>query len=83
MSRTSLDRYPAAHVPSADPASGNKGLKDVGAAPSRSRYRTFRVIAAIMAVSGVAFGLFTAVFGIVSEAQPAALSTGHSAKRTP
>jgi hypothetical protein len=33
------------------------------------RRRTFRVIAVIMAVSAVAFGLFTAVGGIVSETQ--------------
>ncbi|HZA42103.1 MAG TPA: hypothetical protein VFA00_15940 [Actinomycetota bacterium] len=69
MSRTSVDHEPAAHVPPTDPANSNKGLKDVGRAPSHSRFRTFRLIAAIMAVSGVAFGLFTAVFGIVSEAQ--------------
>jgi len=69
MSRSSLDRYPAAHVPPTDLANGNKGVKDGGAAPPHSRFRTFRVIAAIMAVSGVAFGLFTAAFGIVSEAQ--------------
>jgi hypothetical protein len=68
VSRTSVDHEPAAHVPPTDPANGNKGLKDFGRAPSH-RLRTFRVIAAIMAVSGVAFGLFTAVFGIVSEAQ--------------
>jgi hypothetical protein len=68
VSRTSVDHEPAAHVPPTDPANGNKGLKDFGRALSH-RLRTFRVIAAIMAVSGVAFGLFTAVFGIVSEAQ--------------
>jgi hypothetical protein len=67
VSRTSVDHGPAAHVPSTD--SGNRELNDVGKAPSHSRFRAFRVIAAIMAVSGVAFGLFTAVFGIVSEAQ--------------
>lgn len=37
--------------------------------PSRGRRITFRVIATIMAVSGMAFGLFTAVFGVVSESQ--------------
>ena len=37
--------------------------------PSRARVRAFRVIAVIMAVSAVAFGLFTAVLGVVSEAQ--------------
>ena len=67
MSRTSID--PVAHVPATDSPNKNKELKDVGKAPSHSRLRTFRVIAAIMAVLGVAFGLFTAVFGIVSEAQ--------------
>ena len=69
MSRTSVDHEPAAHVPPTDSANKNKELKDVRRAPSHSRLRTFRVIAAIMAMSGVAFGLFTAVFGIVSEAQ--------------
>lgn len=38
-------------------------------APSRGRRRTFRVIAIILAVAGLGFGLFTAVFGIISEAQ--------------
>jgi hypothetical protein len=37
--------------------------------PSRGRRTAFRVIAAIMAVSAVAFGLVTAVVGIISEAQ--------------
>lgn len=69
MSRPSVDQEPAAHVPPTDPANRNNGLKEVGAAPSHRRFRTFRIIAAIMAVSGVAFGLFTAVFGVVSEAQ--------------
>jgi hypothetical protein len=69
VSRTSVDHEPAAHVPPTDSANKNKELKDVRRAPSHSRLRTFRVIAAIMAMSGVAFGLFTAVFGIVSEAQ--------------
>ena len=69
MSRTSVDHGPAAHVPSTDSGNRNRELNDVGKAPSHGRFRAFRVIAAIMAVSGVAFGLFTAVFGIVSEAQ--------------
>jgi hypothetical protein len=69
VSRTSVDHDFAAHVPPTDSANRNKGLKDVGNAPSHGRFRAFRLIAAIMAVSGVAFGLFTAVFGIVSEAQ--------------
>jgi hypothetical protein len=70
VSRTSsVEHDPAAHVPPTDSANRNKELKNVGKAPSRSRFGAFRVIAAIMAVSGVAFGLFTAVFGIVSEAQ--------------
>ena len=69
MARTSVDHEPVAHVPPTDSANKNKELKDVRRAPSHSRLRTFRVIAAIMAMSGVAFGLFTAVFGIVSEAQ--------------
>jgi hypothetical protein len=69
VSRTSVDHDFAAHVPPTDSANRNKGLKDVGNAPSHGRFRAFRLIAAIMAVSGVAFGLFTAIFGIVSEAQ--------------
>jgi hypothetical protein len=70
VSRTSsVETDPVAHVPPTDSANGNKELKDVGRGPSHSRFRAFRAIAAIMAVSGVAFGLFTAVFGIVSEAQ--------------
>ena len=68
MSSTSVDHEPVAHVPPTD-STNKKELKDVRRAPSHSRLRTFRVIAAIMAMSGVAFGLFTAVFGIVSEAQ--------------
>jgi hypothetical protein len=36
---------------------------------SRGRRTAFRVIATIVAVSGLAFGLFTAVFGIVEEDQ--------------
>jgi hypothetical protein len=47
----------------------SNGGSGAGAAPSRGRRTAFRVIAVIMAVSAVAFGLFTAVFGIVSEAQ--------------
>ena len=69
MSRTRLDHHPAAHVPPTDRSNRNNGLKDVGGAPSHGRFRTFRIIAGIMAVSGVAFGLFTAVFGIVGKAQ--------------
>jgi hypothetical protein len=38
-------------------------------AMSPARRRAFRVIAWLLAVSAVAFGLFTAVFGIVDEAQ--------------
>ncbi|MGH2673951.1 MAG: hypothetical protein ACRDKA_12135 [Actinomycetota bacterium] len=37
--------------------------------PSKGRRTAFRVIAIIMAVSGIAFGLFTAVFGIIEESQ--------------
>lgn len=40
-----------------------------GSDPSGRRRAAFRIIATLMAVSSVAFGLFTAVFGIVSEAQ--------------
>jgi hypothetical protein len=40
-----------------------------GAAASPGRVRAIRIIAWIMAVSAVGFGLFTAVFGIISEAQ--------------
>jgi hypothetical protein len=43
--------------------------ESVGTTTSKSRVRTFRAIAGIMAVSAVAFGVFTALFGIVSEAQ--------------
>jgi hypothetical protein len=42
---------------------------DLVRAPSRRRLPAFRIIAVTMAVSAVAFGLFTTVFGIVSEAQ--------------
>jgi hypothetical protein len=38
-------------------------------ARSAGRRTAFRSIAAIMAVSGAGFGLFTAVFGVISEAQ--------------
>ena len=37
--------------------------------PSKRRRTAFRLIATIMAVSGIAFGLFTAVFGIIAEGQ--------------
>jgi hypothetical protein len=37
--------------------------------PSRGRRTAFRIIATVVAVSGVAFGLFTAVFGIIDEGQ--------------
>jgi hypothetical protein len=40
-----------------------------GEAPSRGRRTAFRVIAAFMAVAAIGFGLFTAVFGVISEAQ--------------
>jgi hypothetical protein len=69
VSRTSVDQYAAADFESTGPASRSRELAYVGRPPSHRRVRTFRVIATIMAVSGVAFGLFTAVFGIVSEAQ--------------
>src|SRR5687767_6814944 len=36
---------------------------------STGRRTAFRVIAWIMATSGIAFGLFTAVFGIIDESQ--------------
>jgi hypothetical protein len=38
-------------------------------APSRGRRTAFRVIATLVGISGAAFGLFTAVFGIISESQ--------------
>jgi hypothetical protein len=38
-------------------------------ATSTGRRRAFRIIATVMAASGVLFGVFTAVFGIVNEAQ--------------
>jgi hypothetical protein len=38
-------------------------------APSSGRHTAMRVLASIMAVGGIAFGLFTAVFGIVNPAQ--------------
>ena len=69
MTRTKVDQDPVVDIPPTDPTNRIKGLEAVGKAPSRRRFRTFRVIAAIMAVSGMAFGLFTAIFGIVSEAQ--------------
>lgn len=37
--------------------------------PSTGRRKAFRVIAIILAVAGLGFGLFTAVFGLISEAQ--------------
>lgn len=37
--------------------------------PSRGRRTAFRIIAAVVAVSGFAFGLFTVVFGIASDSQ--------------
>jgi len=45
------------------------GSTDAGTVSSQGRRRAVRIIAAIMAVSAVGFGLFTAVFGIISEAQ--------------
>ena len=42
---------------------------EAGRAPSRGRRIAFRIIATVVGVSGAAFGLFTAVFGIISEAQ--------------
>jgi hypothetical protein len=50
------------------------GKIDVGGAvtatqPSRGRRTAFRIIATVVGVSGVAFGLFTAVFGIIDESQ--------------
>jgi hypothetical protein len=40
-----------------------------GPALSSGRLRTFRIISWVLAVSAIAFGLFTAVFGVISEAQ--------------
>jgi hypothetical protein len=40
-----------------------------GRVPSRGRRIAFRIIATVVGVSGLAFGLFTAVFGIISEDQ--------------
>jgi len=45
------------------------GERAVAQGPSTGRARAFRVIAVIMAVSALAFGLVTAVVGVVSEAQ--------------
>jgi hypothetical protein len=42
---------------------------EVGRAPSTGRRIAFRIIATVVGVSGMAFGLFTAVFGIISEDQ--------------
>jgi hypothetical protein len=42
---------------------------DAGTGSSPGRVRTIRIIAWIMAASAVGFGMFTAVFGIISEAQ--------------
>ncbi|HEX2025722.1 MAG TPA: hypothetical protein VHH92_04950 [Actinomycetota bacterium] len=38
-------------------------------AASSGRRRAFKVIAWVLAISAIAFGLFTAVFGVISEAQ--------------
>jgi drug/metabolite transporter (DMT)-like permease len=51
--------------PSEQPVTAARAVK----ASSRARRTIFRSIAVIMAVSGAAFGLFTAVFGIVGEGQ--------------
>ena len=48
-----------------DPPTG----RSADARPSRGRRTAFRILAGVMGVSGAAFGLFTAVFGVVSEAQ--------------
>jgi hypothetical protein len=42
---------------------------DTGTTRSTTRRTAFRVISIVMAVSGAAFGLFTAVFGIIDENQ--------------
>jgi hypothetical protein len=42
---------------------------EAGRAPSRGRRIAFRIIATVVGASGAAFGLFTAVFGIISEDQ--------------
>ncbi|HEX6209002.1 MAG TPA: hypothetical protein VF058_11685 [Actinomycetota bacterium] len=47
-------------------AHGDGSARD---ARSSGRIRAFRVIAVVMAVSAIAFGLFTAIFGAVSESQ--------------
>ena len=52
-----------------DSAKGQNEIEDAGSPLSTGRLRTFRIIAVVMAASAVAFGLFTAVFGIISEAQ--------------
>jgi hypothetical protein len=54
---------------SSAPSRESKGPSEASATSSRGRRTAFRVVAVIMAVSAVAFGLFTAVFGVVSEAQ--------------
>jgi MFS family permease len=53
----------------AKPSASESEMALAGKAPSRGRRRSFQVIAVLMAVSGVAFGLFTAVFGILAESQ--------------
>jgi hypothetical protein len=52
-----------------EPSSSETETALARTAPSGRRRRSFQVIAVVVAVSGVAFGLFTAVFGILSESQ--------------
>jgi hypothetical protein len=58
-SRSDQDRYRRAFASRA--SDQTKGLS--------GKQKAFRAIAIVMAVSGAVFGIFTAVFGIVSEAQ--------------
>jgi hypothetical protein len=52
-----------------EPNASENEMALAGKASSGGRRRSFQVIAVIIAVSGVAFGLFTAVFGILAESQ--------------
>ncbi len=54
---------------STEPNAGPAQIAGTNGGASGGRRRAFRIIAWFMAVSAIAFGLFTAVFGIVDESQ--------------
>jgi hypothetical protein len=54
---------------SSAPSSKAEGTAGAAEVPSRGRRTAFRVIAVVMAVSAAAFGLLTAVFGVLDEGQ--------------